>query len=93
VMITSMTTPDQHLIAQALAHPLRAQLLELLADREASPVELAPEVNAPLTHVSYHVRQLAERGLIRQTRERPVRGAVEHFYRADYRYSVEVRRA
>ena len=69
-------------IAKAYAHPLRIHILGLLDDRVASPSEIANELNAPLTHVSYHVRQLAGLGLIKLVRTTPRRGAVEHHYTA-----------
>jgi DNA-binding transcriptional ArsR family regulator len=69
-------------IAKAYAHPLRIHILGLLDDRVASPSEIAAELNAPLTHVSYHVRQLAGLGLIKLVRTTPRRGAVEHHYTA-----------
>jgi DNA-binding transcriptional ArsR family regulator len=67
-------------VAKAYAHPLRIHILGLLDDRVASPSEIANELNAPLTHVSYHVRQLAGLGLIKLVRTTPRRGAVEHHY-------------
>lgn len=69
-------------VAKAYAHPLRIHILGLLDDRVASPSEIANELNAPLTHVSYHVRQLAGLGLIKLVRTTPRRGAVEHHYTA-----------
>src|SRR3712207_1258777 len=75
-------------VAKAYAHPLRIHILGLLDDRIASPSEIANELNAPLTHVSYHVRQLAGLGLIRLVRTTPRRGAVEHHYTANIRPKV-----
>ncbi len=75
-------------IAKAYAHPLRIHILGLLDDRIASPSEIATELSAPLTHVSYHVRQLAGLGLIRLVRTTPRRGAVEHHYTANIRPKV-----
>ncbi|MFL5827107.1 MAG: helix-turn-helix domain-containing protein [Thermoleophilaceae bacterium] len=72
-------------IAKALAHPLRLQILEILQERDASPSEIAEEIDAPLGNVSYHVRQLASFGLVKLVRETPRRGAVEHHYRAEAR--------
>lgn len=72
-------------IAKAYAHPLRIHILGLLDDRVASPSEIANELDAPLTHVSYHVRQLAGLGLIKLVRTTPRRGAVEHHYTAQIR--------
>jgi predicted transcriptional regulator len=75
-------------IAKAYAHPLRIHILGLLDDRIASPSEIAGELNAPLTHVSYHVRQLAGLGLIKLVKTTPRRGAVEHHYTAKIRPKI-----
>jgi DNA-binding transcriptional ArsR family regulator len=80
-------TPDSTLGA-AVAHPLRSRCLTLLADREASPAEIARELGIEVSKVGYHVSALAKAGLIEKVRERPVRGAVEHFYRATVEPSV-----
>jgi DNA-binding transcriptional ArsR family regulator len=75
-------------IAKAYAHPLRIHILGMLDDRVASPSEIASELSAPLTHVSYHVRQLASLGLIKLVRTTPRRGAVEHHYTAQIRPKI-----
>ena len=75
-------------IAKAYAHPLRIHILGMLDDRVASPSEIATELDAPLTHVSYHVRQLAQLGLIKLVRTTPRRGAVEHHYTAQIRPKI-----
>jgi len=75
-------------IAKAYAHPLRIHILGMLDDRVASPSEIASELSAPLTHVSYHVRQLASLGLIKLVRTTPRRGAVEHHYTAQIRPTI-----
>jgi DNA-binding transcriptional ArsR family regulator len=72
-------------LVKALAHPLRIRILAILEDRVASPSEIAEQLDAPLGNVSYHVRQLAELGLISLVRETPVRGTLEHHYKADIR--------
>jgi len=74
-------TLDQRL-AKALSHPLRMQLLTLLNQRVASPVELASELGARLGNVSYHVRILLDLGCIELVSTTPRRGALEHHYRA-----------
>jgi DNA-binding transcriptional ArsR family regulator len=71
--------------AKAIAHPLRAAVLERLSDREASPIELAREMGEPLPNVAYHVRELHKLGAIALVRQRQVRGAVEHTYTATVR--------
>jgi DNA-binding transcriptional ArsR family regulator len=75
-------------IAKAYAHPLRIHILAMLDDRVASPSEIANEIGAPLTHVSYHVRQLAGLGMIKLVRTTPRRGAVEHHYTAKIRPKI-----
>lgn len=65
-----------------VAHPLRGRCLTILSDRTASPNELARELGEDVGNVSYHVKQLLKMEAIELVRERPVRGAVEHFYRA-----------
>ena len=67
---------------KALAHPLRVRALAILTEREASPSELAEELDEPLGNVSYHVRLLHDLGLIELVRTTPRRGAIEHHYRA-----------
>ena len=75
--IASISDPR---IVRALAHPMRLEILSIVEKRTASPKEIAREIGAPLTHVSYHVRQLAQLGLIKLERTTPRRGAVEHHY-------------
>jgi DNA-binding transcriptional ArsR family regulator len=74
-------SPDATLGA-AVAHPLRCRCLAILADRVASPAEIARELRLEVSNVGYHVGALADAGLIEEVGQRPVRGAVEHFYRA-----------
>lgn len=64
-----------------MSHPLRLAIIEQLQDgREASPNEMRKQLGVPLTNISYHVRFLAELGVIEEVRNEPRRGAVEHFY-------------
>ena len=72
---------DQRLI-KALGHPVRMRVLDILDARVASPSELAKELGEPLGNVAYHVKILEETGAIELVRTAPVRGALEHFYRA-----------
>ena len=66
---------------RAMAHPLRARILAALDGRELSPVELARELGASLGVVSYHVRVLADAGLVELSRTTARRGAIQHHYR------------
>ena len=75
-------------LAKALAHPLRLEILRHLGDRTASPSEIATEIGAPLTNVSYHVRKLRSLGLIKLVKKTPKRGVIEHYYSANPRRAV-----
>ena len=76
-------------IAKALAHPLRAKILQRLGERVASPGDLAAELGAPLGVVSYHVRMLRDYDCVELVRTEPRRGALQHFYRATARPNLD----
>jgi DNA-binding transcriptional ArsR family regulator len=76
-------------IAKALAHPLRARILQRLGERVASPGDLAVELGAPLGVVSYHVRMLRDYDCVELVRTEPRRGALQHFYRATARPQLD----
>jgi DNA-binding transcriptional ArsR family regulator len=67
-----------------LHHPLRRRLWRLYVEEgeELSPKELADFTKQPLVNVALHVRVLRDHGAVELVRERPARGAVEHFYAA-----------
>jgi hypothetical protein len=67
-----------------MSHPTRAQALAIFFDREASPREIAADIDEPVNNVTYHINQLVELGWIELVAQRPARGGrvVEHFYRA-----------
>jgi DNA-binding transcriptional ArsR family regulator len=70
-------------LLKALGHPLRLRMLTLVTERgEASPVELARELDQPLSTVSHHTRVLRDLGYLELSRTEPRRGAIEHYYRA-----------
>lgn len=73
---------EEMTLGAIVAHPLRSQCLTILAERTASPAELADELDENLGNVSYHVRKLWRGGAVEIVEEKPVRGAMEHFYRA-----------
>jgi DNA-binding transcriptional ArsR family regulator len=75
---------DQQVL-KALAHPIRVRILDVLSRQDASPSDIAEELHVPIANVSYHVRHLANVGLVRLVREVPRRGAVKHYYRAQTR--------
>lgn len=70
------TTPEK-----ALAHPLRARLVSMMHARAATPAQLANELGEPLSLISYHVRFLAQAGVIELVDRTFKRGAVQHHYR------------
>jgi len=74
---------------KAMSHPLRAAILRILTERTASPAEMARELDEELSNVSYHAKQLVEFECAELVSTRPVRGALEHFYRATQRHLVD----
>src|SRR3954465_3831504 len=76
-------------IAKALAHPLRARILQRLGERVASPGDLATELGAPLGVVTYHVGMLRDHDRGERVRPEPRRGALQHFYRATARPNLD----
>jgi DNA-binding transcriptional ArsR family regulator len=77
--ITEINDPR---LVKALAHPLRIEILRILEDRTAAPKDLAKELGVPVTNISYHVKALAELGLIELDELTHVRGAIQHTYRS-----------
>jgi DNA-binding transcriptional ArsR family regulator len=73
--------------ADVLAHPIRVRILEVVNERDMSPVHFANAGYAGepdhrvLSSVSYHFRALSEAGAIVAVSRRQVRGAVETTYR------------
>ena len=80
---------DSERLMKAMSHPLRAAILRVLNERTASPAELARELDDHLHNVSYHTKRLEQLGCVELVKERHVRGAVEHFYRATTRSLVD----
>jgi DNA-binding transcriptional ArsR family regulator len=78
-MASQEPTPVQG--QRAMAHPMRARILAALDGRELSPVEMARDLEASLGVVSYHVRVLADAGVVELARTTARRGAIQHHYR------------
>lgn len=57
------------LVAKAVAHPLRLELLEQLAQGERPVEVLANRMGAPVANVSQHLQQLRRAGLLTTRRE------------------------
>lgn len=76
---------------KALAEPLRAEILRILTERTASPVEMAHELGASTQLVSHHAKQLVRLDCAELVEEKKVQGAIQHFYRATERALVSTR--
>jgi DNA-binding transcriptional ArsR family regulator len=87
---------DWEVIARNALHPTRLRIIERAAahpNERFSPVGLAAELKQPLPNVSYHVRALANEGLLARAGTVSRRGAVEHFYRASRELLRDARRS
>lgn len=73
----------------ALFHPLRVRAYLEAVRGPVSAKELAERLDVPLQRMSYHVRTLADAGLLKVVRRTPRRGAVETHYRAVAALEVE----
>jgi DNA-binding transcriptional ArsR family regulator len=73
---------DTNDLLVALRHPLRRRILQaMLGGHPISPRALATNLAQPLSNVSYHVRVLADCGVLELVRTKQVRGSMQHFYR------------
>jgi DNA-binding transcriptional ArsR family regulator len=82
-----MEKPDKNdALLRALRPPLRRSLLRRYVESNAAeglgPKELAKAIKAPLSNVSYHVRELARLGAVQIVRTAPASGSIIHFYEA-----------
>lgn len=79
--------------SEALRHPLRVRILEVVNERDMSPSQfmlqqLAPGVEVSpksLSQLSYHFRELAKFGCLEVVERVPRRGATENIYRGAVR--------
>jgi len=74
--------PDIQAILTSLKHELRRRILRaMLGGEPTSPCQLSDLLGVSVGNVSYHVRVLADCGVIESVENRRVRGATQHFYR------------
>ena len=66
---------------QALAHPIRVQVLEALRD-EASAATVARRIGLSRQKVNYHLKELERAGLVQRVEERRAGNFIETLYRA-----------
>jgi hypothetical protein len=74
---------DWERLARNQCGELRVAILEVMAldgGRTLSPTDLTYELQADLSNVNYHIRELEKFELLEIVAEQPVRGATEHFY-------------
>jgi predicted ArsR family transcriptional regulator len=65
----------------AVGHPSRVEILRhFLTTGTATPTDIASTLGLPLGTASYHVRFLADRGIVRLAGRTQRRGAVAHHY-------------
>jgi hypothetical protein len=70
----------------ALNHKMRRRIMRIAlgeGHRSLSPTEASKLLQEPLSKVSYHFRVLAKSRALDIASERPVRGSIKHFYRAN----------
>ena len=67
---------------RALAHPLRLRMMELFAEGPRTTKQVAQQLGEPPTKLYHHANALERAGLLKLSRTRPNRGAVEKWYEA-----------
>jgi DNA-binding transcriptional ArsR family regulator len=72
----------EEIVAYAVGHRVRVQILIALRDGDYSTAELAEMIGEPLNKVANHVRELADAGSIEIADSRQRRNTVQHLYRA-----------
>lgn len=80
--------PIQPLL-EALANPIRAQVLAVLTDRSASAAKIAEIIDEPIGKVRYHLRALAKAELIGWEEAKDRRGTREYYWVARTRQMIE----
>jgi DNA-binding transcriptional ArsR family regulator len=74
---------------KAMSHPLRGEILRVLAERgPISPVQIGRVLEEKTENIAYHMNKLVALDCAELVEERKVRGAVEHIYRATERSLV-----
>lgn len=75
---------------KAMEHPLRARVWRTLVEEGTmSPAQISRVLDADVGYISYHAKALVKLGCAELVETRPVRGAVEHFYRATDRHLID----
>lgn len=83
------TRPSEADWLTAVGHPHRVEIMRrFLATGTATPSDIAGALEIPIGTVSYHVRFLADRGIIRLAGRTQRRGALVHHYQLTNRDRV-----
>lgn len=89
-----MTSPDNRRITdlgtlKAIAHPLRMRLYRaLFVARTATASQLADQVDEAVSLVSYHLRKLADHGLIEEAETQSADGRERWWQPSSYGFSI-----
>jgi DNA-binding transcriptional ArsR family regulator len=75
--IAILDRPDR---LKTVANKLSWQILRLISEREMYPIEIAKKLGVHEQKVYYHIRKLAEAGMIRKVREEEKKGAIARYY-------------
>jgi hypothetical protein len=83
-------------LAEAIRHPLRVRILEVVNEREMAPVDFVKGGYADfyfghrpdVSHIAYHFRELADFGCLEPVAWRKARGSVATTYRGTARGEV-----
>lgn len=67
---------------RALAHPLRLRMLELFVEGPRTTKQVAQQLGEPPTKLYHHANALERAGLLRLSKTRQNRGAIEKWYEA-----------
>ena len=66
---------------ETVGHPVRLIILDAARRGEITANDVSVVNKLPLGTVAYHVRALHQQGVLRTTKTRRVRGAVQSYYR------------
>lgn len=72
----------EEVIAYAVGHKIRVQVLTILSEGVYSPDEIARIIGEPTNKVSHHIKELLDAGSIELAKTEQVRNTLQHFYRA-----------
>jgi DNA-binding transcriptional ArsR family regulator len=67
---------------RALAHPLRLRMMELFAEGPRTTKQVAQQLGEPPTKLYHHANALERAGLLKLSKTRQNRGAIEKWYEA-----------